>query len=113
MRIMVELSDKLFNRDAEKVVELTEKIYQDGQDIKLFTKQYLNYVVNVIKYKLTNKKELTNLPMSILAELDKIDYNSTFYNLLMDNLVKLNESIKWETNPKILLQATLLTFIRN
>lgn len=112
MRIMVELSDKLFNRDAEKVVELTEKIYQDGQDIKLFVKQYLNYVVNVIKYKLTNKKELTNLPMSILAELDKIEYNATFYNLLMDNLVKLNESIKWETNPKILLQATLLSFIR-
>lgn len=113
MKVMVNLTEALFNRQADKVIEITESIYQEGQDIKLFSKQYLNYIVNVIKYKLTNKKELTNLPMSILNMLDNINYNSNFYALLMDAIVKLNELIKWETNPKILLQAYLLSFIRN
>lgn len=113
MKVMIYLTETLYARDAGQVINVTEKIYQDGQDIKLFVKQYLNYIVNVIKYKLIGKKELTNLPISILKQLDELEYNSTFYYLLMDKLVKLNEMIKWETNPKILLQAELLSFIRN
>lgn len=112
MTVMVELSDSLYKREVGSVIQITEKIYQDGFDIKLFCKQYLNYIVNCIKYSVTKDIKLTNLPISVVNQIKDKNYNPNFYVMLMDSLVKLNEIIKWETNPKTLFQAYLISFIK-
>lgn len=112
MTVMVELSDSLYKREVGSVIQITEKIYQDGFDIKLFCKQYLNYIVNCIKYSVTKDIKLTNLPISVVNQIKDKNYNPNFYVMLMDSLVKLNEMIKWETNPKTLFQAYLISFIK-
>ena len=112
MTVMVELSDSLYKREVGSVIQITEQIYQDGFDIKLFCKQYLNYIVNCIKYSVTKDIKLTNLPISVVNQIKDKNYNPNFYVMLMDSLVKLNEMIKWETNPKTLFQAYLISFIK-
>lgn len=112
MSVMTNLTTNLFNRNINEIISITEKIYQDGFDIKLFCKQYLTYIVNCIKYYSTKDAKLTNLPNNIIKLLDSLQYNSNFYIALMDALVKLNEMIKWETSPKTLFQAYLISFIK-
>lgn len=114
MTVMYDLTDHLYNRDVNNIIMLTEKIYRDGTDIKLFAKQYLSYILNVIKLNATNNPNLTNLPNSIITLLKDITKSSkadSFYIELLEWLLKLNELIKWETNPKALFQANLISFI--
>lgn len=113
MSVMNNLTLKLYQRNINDILVITEKVYQDGFDIKLFVKQYLTYIVNCIKYYSTKDIRLTNLPIKIIKELELQNYNANFYVSLMDSLVKLNEMIKWETSPKTLFQAYLISFIKD
>ena len=112
MSVMVNLTRNIYNRDLEKVIGLTESIYQDGFDIKLFSKQYLTFIVNCIKYTATKDSKLTNIPNNIIKSLDEEKFSLKFLTILMESMVKLNEMIKWETNPKTLLQAYLISLIK-
>lgn len=112
MSIMVKLTKSIYNRVLADVIEITEKIYQDGFDIKLFSKQYLTFIVNCIKYTATKNTKLTNLPNNIVDSLEQEKFALKFLTILMESLVKLNEMIKWETSPKTLLQAYLISLIK-
>lgn len=112
MTVMFNLTNALFNNDLTLVISITEKIYQDGNDLKIFSKQYLTYIVNCIKYLSTNNERFTNLPNSIIMLLNKNTGGKNDYLELMNWLVKLNELIKWETSPKTLFQANLISFMR-
>lgn len=112
MSVMIQLTQSLYNRKLDEIIQISEKIYQDGFDIKLYCKQYLNYIVNCIKFQATNDVKLTNLPLSIINQIKETNYVKEFYVALMEALLKLNELIKWETNPKTLFQAYLISFIK-
>ena len=112
MMVMVNLTNYIFKRNLPDVIESTEKIYQDGFDIKLFSKQYLNFIVNCIKYTVTKDMKLTNLPNNIISALDTLKFPNKFLTILMESLVKLNEMIKWETSPKTLMQAYFISLIK-
>ena len=112
MSVMHELTKALFANNLNDVITITEKIYQDGNDIKIFCKQYLTYIVNAIKYLSTGNTKLTNLPTNILQLLIQYDNPKQDWLDLMNWLVKLNEMIKWETSPKTLFQANLISFMR-
>ena len=113
MKIMYDLTEYLFKNDLENVIRLTEQIYMDGLDIKIFCKQYLTYIINAIKFLATENEKLTNLPNNIIDQLKtEKTGNKQDYLDLMSWLVKLNELIKWETNPKTLFQANLISFMR-
>ena len=112
MSIMVKLTKSIYNRVLADVIEITERIYQDGFDIKLFSKQYLTFIVNCIKYTATKNTKLTNLPNNIVDSLEQEKFALKFLTILMESLVKLNEMIKWETSPKTLLQAYLISLIK-
>lgn len=112
MSVMFNLSNELLHNNLNHVINITEKIYQDGNDLKIFSKQFLTFIVNSIKYLATKDEKLTNLPKSIIQLLDNCDWQPQDILDLMQWLVKLNELIKWETSPKTLFQANLISFMR-
>lgn len=113
MSIMFDLSEALFKKDLNKVIELTERIYQDGNDLKIFSKQYLTYIVNCIKYLATGNEKLTNLSRRIIDLVNQTNGSKQDYLNLMNWLIKLNELLKWETSPKTLFQANLISFMED
>ena len=118
MTIMVELTKGLIFKKTDDVILITEKIHSDGYDIKLFVKQYLGFILNTIKYFSTGDISVTNLPLTTAKEMfdsfveKGINIKVPFFNLL-NLLINLNESIKWETNAKNLFQAELIEFTIN
>lgn len=109
---MFDLLEIMYNRDLANLVQLTEQIYMDGVDIKLFSKQFLTFILNTIKYISTNEIKLTNLSQQVKEKIDNVSFNRNFLLAALDMLLKVNELIKWETSPKTLFQAMLISFIQ-
>lgn len=109
---MFAVCDSFVYADTEKLINRIEKVYNSGADLKQFVKQLLSFCLDISKYKFTKSFEFINLPeteenKSILSEFT--DYDFEGYSKMLKILVKLNADIKWETNPKTLVEAVLLS----
>lgn len=102
----------LYDKELDNCLTLTEYIYQLGTDIKLFAKQFINFMVNVIKYVSTKDINMTNLTTQTIGLVHK--YTELPVSKLIDILnlfIKINNDIKYEQNPIILLQANIIDFV--
>lgn len=108
--VLFNLTLDLINNNKESIITATEKLYNDGNDIKLFTKQFLIFVLNLSKYVITKDITLTNLPPMLvdIMKTNNIEYQKLVP--LLEMIVTLDEKIKWETSPKTLFQTTLLLY---
>jgi DNA polymerase-3 subunit gamma/tau len=92
----------------QKVIEIIEEVYRSGKDLKQFIKQFISFILDVEKYLLYNNYDYIQIPNTIdLSEFK----NEDNYNLILDildNMIELQNQIKYETNPKVLIESKLL-----
>lgn len=110
---MNDLTLNILNNKKLEVINITEDIYNKGNDIKIFIKQYLDFIVNHIKLIYTKNEFVTLFSKEVCEKLLKENIDIDKYLLLMNLFVNLNDNIKYETNPKILLQANLIQFMKD
>ena len=108
--VMIELLHAITHGYTESMLKIISDVYYAGKDLKLFIKQFTNFVLDVVKYNLTNSLEYTQIPNTYADRLH--DFASMGRHLLLV-LVKLNSEIKWETSPKAMIEATLLLEVNN
>lgn len=109
--VMMNLSDYLLRSDRKGVIRTIHTLYSDGTDLKQFIKQYLIFVLDVCKYGDCKNFKYLQVP-------ETKDMKSTFdrwasndyhrFMRLLDIVIKLNSDIKWDTNPKSTIEATLI-----
>ena len=109
--VMIAITDGVLQNNAGYIVEKIEELYSSGIDLKQFIKQYLNFIVDVNKYMICGNLDYTQIPKidsntKWLDSLGDKDFNEL--QSLLDLLVNLNAEIKWDTNPKYILEARLL-----
>ena len=108
--IMVELTDALYGRNLGEIIGCVEKVYAVGKDLKQFVKDYTGFLLDINKFDITHSFEFLQLPNTYLAVLQSKD--SEWYNMcreLLPVIVSLNAEIKWDTQPKVAIEAKLLT----
>lgn len=98
--------DGVMMKSDEIILSEFEKIYRSGVDLKFFVKNLLNFVLDVNKYLTLKSFDYVNIPKIYASKL--MSYNKTFLRHLASTLLKLNSDLKWETNPKIVIESTLL-----
>ena len=101
---------ELVEPGATSIDKVAADVNADGVDLKQFIKQFLNFVLDVSKYSLAGI-EFTNLPNTegLVTWLNKKSEEFDKILTLMDILVNLNSEIKYDDNPKYMIEATLLT----
>lgn len=107
--IMFELTDFIHGKDCSGIIKVIENIHADGKDLKQFVKDYMGFILDVNKYDITNSFEFVKIPEMYGDALH--NYARGWYDTcrgLIKIMVKLNSSIRWETQPKSLIEATLL-----
>ena len=57
-RLTVALQDK----QEDQVLEIIEKLYNSGNDLKTFVNSYLEFILDLTKYILFKNMQLTNIP---------------------------------------------------
>lgn len=107
--------DKLFSqlsfKNIKEIINIIEEIYRQGKDLKQFMKQFTQYILDVAKYQIYNSYDYIQIPNTIdLKKYETINYEDILK--LLDTVMKLNVDIKYETNPKITIESTLLLFCR-
>jgi DNA polymerase-3 subunit gamma/tau len=95
----------ILNSNAKLAVEIVEKIYNQGKDLKLFIKQFIQFILDVCKYQIYNSYDYIQIPNTIEIGND-INYN-LLLNIL-DEIIELSNQIKYEQNPKVLIESKIL-----
>ena len=108
---MLVLLNILINKNLNDTLTLTEYLYQSGIDIKLFIKQFIDFLVNTIKYIATKDENITNLSFETIEKLKDYFNNLQDCIQILNLHINLYSIIKFEQNPIILYQANLIKFI--
>lgn len=107
--IMFELLFRLRSKDIEALTSSLEQLKATGKNLKLFVKDFLSFLLDVNKYTLFRNYDYIDIPNTYEDKLNQITQNDKqLLRNLIQTFIKLNTDIKWETNPAILLESTLL-----
>ena len=107
--IMFDLTDNIIDAKADEVVKIIEEAHRSGVDLKQFMKLYMNFLLDAYKYFLMGDFEYLQIPSTYEEALN--GYTDDGYQdikELLDEVIRLNADIKWEPNPKPLIEATLI-----
>ena len=89
-------------------IKVVEDVYNAGKDVKQFMKDFSKFVLEVGKYALYKNFDYISLPNTLEDELEQLIDDSLFD--IMDFVVSLNSQIKWDNDPKTLIELSILIY---
>lgn len=98
----------LQNKEKGTAITTIENVYNAGKDVKQFMKDFAKFVLEVEKYALYKNFNYINLPNTLENELEQLIDDSLFD--VMDFVVSLNSQIKWDSDPKTLVELSILIY---
>ena len=98
----------LEGKEKEISIKVIEDVYNAGKDVKQFMKDFSKFILEVEKYALYNNFDYISLPNTLENELKHLIDDSLFD--IMDFVVSLNNQIKWENDPKTLIELSILIY---
>ena len=107
---LVAIVQGIINKQPNEPIQIIDKIYRDGKDLKLFVKDLNKFVLDLCKLSITRNKELTMIPTDIMRKCIHIATNIPKYELvdILDAINNLLDKIKYEQNPKNLIESELI-----
>ena len=107
---LVTIVQGIINKQPNEPIQIIDKIYKDGKDLKLFVKDLNKFVLDLCKLSITHNKELTMIPTDIMRQCIHIATNTPSYQLvdILDAINNLLDKIKYEQNPKNLIESELI-----
>ena len=98
----------LQNREKGTAITTIENVYNAGKDVKQFMKDFAKFILEVEKYALYKNFEYISLPNTLENELEQLIDDALFN--VMDFVVSLNNQIKWDSDPKTLIELSILIY---
>ena len=98
----------LEGKEKEISIKVIEDVYNAGKDVKQFMKDFAKFILEVEKYSLYGNFDYVNLPNTLENELKQIIDDSLFD--IMDFVISLNNQIKWDNDPKTLIELSILIY---
>ena len=98
----------LDGKEKEISIKVIEDVYNAGKDVKQFMKDFAKFVLEVEKYALYKNFDYISLPNTLENELEQLIDDSLFD--VMDFVVSLNNQIKWDSDPKTLIELSILIY---
>lgn len=98
----------LQNKEKGTAITTIENVYNAGKDVKQFMKDFVKFVLEVEKYALYKNFHYVSLPNTLENELEQL-IDDTLFNV-MDFVVSLNSQIKWDSDPKTLIELSILIY---
>ena len=114
---MLKLTNFLYLKDEAKIFAVIESLYASGVDLRQFISLYLDFLLDLTKYKIFNNILATTLPKYLLEVTDPLANlqataaqisNTAWLKNLIDVILSLKTNIKYDTNCKATIEAYLL-----
>ena len=108
---MFDLNNAFFENDKTKLIKIVSDVYSSGMDLKLFIKNYFEFLLDLNVYCLTKDLTMTKIPEIWVDELKSYgSHEWSVSNNLLTYITDLQSSIKWEQNPKAVIIAKFILF---
>lgn len=113
--VMMNLTDAITADGKKLALEIIENMYAEGKDIKQFVAQYVQFLLDIQKYSLTQDMHFVQIP----GTQENKDWLDSFGDCqddldkcmdLLKDMLQLNAKIKWSQSAKYDLEATILLF---
>lgn len=98
----------LQNKEKGTAITTIENVYNAGKDVKQFLRDFAKFVLDVGKYALYKNFDYISLPNTLENELEQL-IDDTLFNV-MDFVISLNNQIKWDSDPKTLVELSILIY---
>lgn len=113
---MIEVTSAYIYNKPDKLITSIETIHSTGVDMKQFIRQYLNFVLDIKKWFILGNFKYLQIPeidtiKEFINNLDDTDNWSKIWDRicdLLDIVIKINSAVKYDSNPKYLIEAMLL-----
>lgn len=107
-QFILEILDNIIAKEPKNILGAIDTIFLEGKDLKLFIKDSIKVLIDVIKCQMGSSSE--NIPQSGQARVTNIIEHSTPGQLLsiLDSYNSLYFKIRYEHNPKIFIESELL-----
>lgn len=105
--------DLLFYMESGNITaaaKLIEDVYNNGKDLKQFVKQFQYFVLDVCKYLMFRDFKYVSIPAlpEYKGRLEDDDLDMALD--VLDWVRQLNADIKWESNPKAIVQTAIFLY---
>ena len=108
---MFDLNNAFFENDKPKLIKIVSDVYSSGMDLKLFIKNYFEFLLDLNVYCLTKDLGMTKIPEIWVDEMKSYgSHEWSVSNNLLTYITDLQSSIKWEQNPKAVIIAKFILF---
>lgn len=104
---ILEVLDNIVSKSPQNMLGAINSLFLEGKDLKVFIKDSIRVLLEVIKYSMSG---YYNLPESCKTRVDNITQQCSYGKLLtiLDAYNSLYYKIRYEHNPKILIESELL-----
>lgn len=91
-------------------LQIVNTMYMEGQDVKNSMIEFSNFLVDMCKYALTEDIKDTKIPGDMETYIKRTSDMAGFDMIVwvLEEINELNKIIKWEPEPKTLIEASLL-----
>lgn len=112
---MFNLTNAIIDRDEVKVLNIINFLDSKGKDLKLFTNEYTSFILDVNKFIIL--KDFNNINIPKVYEKDlmyilNLEGYKEFYSKVLDELIKLKEQIRFESEIRTVLEICMLFLCR-
>ena len=105
--VLINMTLNFINKDKNNNLVLLNTIYNNGVDLKDFINNYIDFLINVNKYKITKNLDILNLPLTNeIKEFLNKDLDTLF---ILNKLLEVQSDIKASVNPKSIIEAIMIT----
>lgn len=110
---MFNLFFAMYNCNEKSVIEIVDGVYNAGRDLKLFIKQYTNFLADICKYKLFENFDYVRVPKVYKDQMDRCkNSDNEILKTLLDKVNELNSKIKYESQVLPVIETELLLLSR-
>lgn len=86
-------------------IKIIEQVYDSGKDLKIFIRDFIKFLLDVMKYQIYGDMKFIKIPPNykdVLDECSKIQE--------LELLSSINNSIKWDSDPKTIIELEMLIY---
>lgn len=110
---MIAVTSAFVCGETNNLIVALEHIHSSGVDMKQFIRQYLNFVLDIKKWFILGDFKFLQIPeidtiKDFIKDIDELDDTWDNISKLLDTIIKVNAEIKYDSNPKYLIEAMLL-----
>lgn len=112
--VYLSLLSSIAETEPKKALEVVNEIYMSGKDLKIAMRNFTDFVLDVCKFHLVGLLDMTQIPMHMQNSIDELCETLTYETALwvVEELNSLNSVIKWEPNPKPIVDLQVLLMTR-